>query len=111
MANLVCRKRKGSEIIVKDVKRVYSLFVDEGRSMQFLTEYQEDFLFNSVDEEAMKKKAKAKQEASQEAAKDKGDSAVPAPAAAPADVSEEKKKEEAKESSSGQETAEKMETA
>uniref|UniRef100_A0A1I8F832 RuvB-like helicase n=1 Tax=Macrostomum lignano TaxID=282301 RepID=A0A1I8F832_9PLAT len=31
-ANLVCRKRKGLEVAVEDVKRVYSLFLDERRS-------------------------------------------------------------------------------
>jgi RuvB-like protein 2 len=29
---------------VSDVERVYSLFVDEARSTQFLREYQNDFL-------------------------------------------------------------------
>ena len=48
MANLVCKKRKGSEITVPDIKRVYSLFIDEQRSCQFLTEYQDEFMFNEV---------------------------------------------------------------
>jgi RuvB-like protein 2 len=44
-ASLTCRKRKGSEVDVDDIKRVYSLFLDEHRSSQFLQEYQDQFLF------------------------------------------------------------------
>ena len=33
---------------MEDVKRVYSLFLDEHRSTQFLQEYQEQFLFSEV---------------------------------------------------------------
>ncbi|XP_072035140.1 ruvB-like 2 [Amphiura filiformis] len=49
-ASLVCRKRKGTEVEVDDIKRVYSLFLDESRSTQFLKEYQEEFMFNELDE-------------------------------------------------------------
>jgi len=45
-ASLTCRKRKGTEVEVDDIKRVYSLFLDELRSSQFLQEYQEQFLFS-----------------------------------------------------------------
>lgn len=45
-ANLVCRKRKGQEVEVEDIKRVYSLFLDESRSTQFLIEYQQEFMFS-----------------------------------------------------------------
>ena len=45
-SNLVCAKRKGTEISVADIKRAYSLFFDEARSVQFLSEYQKDFMFN-----------------------------------------------------------------
>ena len=31
-----------------DIKRVYSLFLDESRSAQFLKEYQQEFMFNEV---------------------------------------------------------------
>lgn len=48
VANLVCRKRKGTQITVDDIKRVYSLFYDESRSVQFLSEYQKEFLFNEL---------------------------------------------------------------
>ncbi|KAI8499761.1 RuvB-like 2 [Branchiostoma belcheri] len=47
-ANLVCRKRKGTEVSVDDIKRVYSLFLDELRSTQFLKEYQQEFMFNEM---------------------------------------------------------------
>ncbi|XP_035671968.1 ruvB-like 2 [Branchiostoma floridae] len=49
-ANLVCRKRKGTEVSVDDIKRVYSLFLDELRSTQFLKEYQQEFMFNEMTE-------------------------------------------------------------
>ncbi|XP_046863667.1 ruvB-like 2 [Xenia sp. Carnegie-2017] len=45
-SSLVCRKRKGTEVQVDDIKRVYSLFLDECRSSQFLKEYQQEFLFS-----------------------------------------------------------------
>ncbi|GFS25605.1 RuvB-like helicase 2 [Elysia marginata] len=47
-SSLVCRKRKGSEVDVEDIKRVYSLFLDESRSTQFLKEYQQEFMFNEM---------------------------------------------------------------
>ncbi|KAL8617541.1 RuvB-like 2 [Nucella lapillus] len=52
-ANLVCRKRKGTEVDMDDIKRVYSLFLDESRSTQFLTEYQQSFMFSEVKEDEM----------------------------------------------------------
>ncbi|XP_065646803.1 ruvB-like 2 [Hydra vulgaris] len=45
-SNLCCRKRKGTEVDVEDIKKVYSLFFDQGRSTQFLREYQQEFMFN-----------------------------------------------------------------
>ncbi|KAK5600235.1 hypothetical protein CRENBAI_004921 [Crenichthys baileyi] len=47
-AGLVCRKRKGTEVQVEDIKRVYSLFLDEARSSQYMKEYQDSFLFNEA---------------------------------------------------------------
>uniref|UniRef100_A0A8C6WC25 RuvB-like helicase n=1 Tax=Nannospalax galili TaxID=1026970 RepID=A0A8C6WC25_NANGA len=47
-ASLVCRKRKGTEVQVDDIKRVYSLFLDESRSTQYMKEYQDAFLFNEA---------------------------------------------------------------
>ncbi|PSN45241.1 RuvB-like 2 [Blattella germanica] len=52
-ASLVCRKRKSTEVNIEDVKRVYSLFMDEIRSQQFLKEYQDQFLYNEMEDEAM----------------------------------------------------------
>jgi len=52
-ASLNCRKRKGTEVEVEDIKRVYSLFFDEGRSTQFLKEYQQEFMFNEEDSTGM----------------------------------------------------------
>ncbi|CAM9862580.1 unnamed protein product, partial [Sphacelaria rigidula] len=39
-AQLCSIKRKGTEVEIADIKRVYSLFVDVKRSTQFLMEYQ-----------------------------------------------------------------------
>merc|ERR1711981_890571 len=47
-ASLVCMKRRGTEVSVDDIKRVYSLFVDVKRSTQFLMEYQQEFMFNEI---------------------------------------------------------------
>jgi RuvB-like protein 2 len=48
ISSLCCQKRKGIEVGIEDIKRVYSLFVDVKRSTQFLMEYQRDFMFNSL---------------------------------------------------------------
>ncbi|KAF0698385.1 Aste57867_10987 [Aphanomyces stellatus] len=50
-ASLVCTKRKGTEVDVADIKKVYSLFVDVKRSTQFLMEYQHEFMFNEIEED------------------------------------------------------------
>jgi hypothetical protein len=39
---------QGTEVEVDDIKRVYSLFLDESRSTQFLKEYQQEFMFNEM---------------------------------------------------------------
>jgi RuvB-like protein 2 len=51
-ASMVCQKRKGSEVDIEDISRVYSLFVDVKRSTQFLIEYAEQYMFNEVPEQA-----------------------------------------------------------
>jgi len=48
ISSLCAQKRKGTEVGIEDIKRVYSLFVDIKRSTQFLMEYQKDFMFNSM---------------------------------------------------------------
>jgi len=47
-AALVCAKRKGVEVEVEDIKKVYTLFVDVKRSTQFLLEYQSEFMFHEI---------------------------------------------------------------
>ncbi|XP_056642352.1 ruvB-like 2 [Diorhabda carinulata] len=49
-SNLIARKRKAHEVDVEDIKRAYQLFFDEGRSVQFLREYQQEFMFNEIDD-------------------------------------------------------------
>jgi len=53
VSHLVAKKRKGTEISIEDVKRVYSLFLDEQRSCEFLKEYQDEFMFNDASEATM----------------------------------------------------------
>jgi len=47
-SNLVALKRKSTQVTMADVKRVYSLFIDEARSEEFLRQYQQQFMFNEV---------------------------------------------------------------
>ena len=35
-----------------DIKRVYSLFLDETRSSQYLKEYHQEFMFNEIKDES-----------------------------------------------------------
>ncbi|CAN0096601.1 unnamed protein product [Ascophyllum nodosum] len=52
MASQLCSiKRKGTQVEIEDIRRVYGLFVDVKRSTQFLMEYQKDFMFNELDDE------------------------------------------------------------
>lgn len=44
---------QGTEVQVDDIKRVYSLFLDEARSSQYMKEYQDSFLFNETREFAL----------------------------------------------------------
>lgn len=50
VANLVCIKRKGQEVDIQDIRKVYSLFVDIKRSTQFLMEYNQEFMFSEYDD-------------------------------------------------------------
>ncbi|ORX52940.1 RuvB-like 2 [Piromyces finnis] len=54
-ANLVSRKRKATEVDVEDIRRVYSLFLDEKRSVQYLKEFQNQYMFNEINEKQEKK--------------------------------------------------------
>ena len=120
VANLVAKKRKGSEINVDDIKRVYSLFFDEARSCQFLNEYQDEFMFNEVEakgqeEEGEDREQEAEAE-SQEKESDKGHEGdekktEEAQAQEPTQkVDEENKSGEAQSDSKKEDEGEKMET-
>ncbi|KAJ3297309.1 RuvB-like 2 [Borealophlyctis nickersoniae] len=45
-ANLIARKRKASQVENEDIIRAYSLFLDEKRSVQYLKDYQNEFMFS-----------------------------------------------------------------
>jgi len=47
-AALCCKQRKGAEVEVQDVRKVYSMFSDLRRSTQYLIEYNKQFMFNEV---------------------------------------------------------------
>jgi RuvB-like protein 2 len=51
VGNLVCLKRKGTEMDVADIKKVYALFVDVKRSTEFLQAYQAEFMFSEAPED------------------------------------------------------------
>ncbi|CAN6168581.1 unnamed protein product [Urochloa humidicola] len=51
-AALACQKRKGKVVEMEDISRVYQLFLDVKRSMQYLMEYQSQYMFNEVSGEA-----------------------------------------------------------
>ena len=42
---------QGTEVSVDDIRRVYSLFLDESRSSQFLKEYHQEFMFSEEGED------------------------------------------------------------
>jgi RuvB-like protein 2 len=50
-ANLVTQKRGGSTVTVEDIKRVYTLFMDLRRSVEFLQNHEKEFLFGEEDTE------------------------------------------------------------
>lgn len=52
-ANLVSIKRKSHEVDVPDIRRVYSLFVDIKRSVQFLKDFEKEFMFHEVTKEEL----------------------------------------------------------
>lgn len=45
---LVAQKRKAKGIAVEDVSRAYTLFLDVKRSVQYLQEYQEQYMYNEI---------------------------------------------------------------
>ena len=40
------------QVGVDDIKKVYSLFLDETRSSQYLKEYHQEFMFNEIKDES-----------------------------------------------------------
>lgn len=48
-SSLAAAKRKSNTVGVEDVKRVYGLFSDVGRSVKTLKEFQEDYLYSEVE--------------------------------------------------------------
>jgi RuvB-like protein 2 len=51
-ASLAAEKRKSAQVEIEDIKRVYKLFVDVKRSTQYLMEYNKEFMFNELDDDA-----------------------------------------------------------
>ena len=51
VASLIAHKRKAAAVDVEDISRAYTLFLDVKRSVQYLHEYQEQYMFNEVDGE------------------------------------------------------------
>lgn len=47
-SSIVCKKRKGSEVDIEDISKVYQMFCDVKRSTQYLVEFQEQYMFNEV---------------------------------------------------------------
>jgi RuvB-like protein 2 len=47
-ADIACTKRKGEEVDIEDISKVYTLFVDIKRSTQYMLEYQDQYMFNEV---------------------------------------------------------------
>ncbi|KFK28446.1 hypothetical protein AALP_AA8G515600 [Arabis alpina] len=45
-AALACQRRRGTVVEVEDIQRVYRLFLDVRRSMQYLVEYQSEYMFS-----------------------------------------------------------------
>lgn len=45
-AALACLKRKGKVVEIEDIERVYRLFLDTKRSMQYLVEHQSQYMFS-----------------------------------------------------------------
>jgi len=47
-AGIICDKRKGTEVNVEDISKAYQLFCDVKRSVQYLVEFQEQYMFNEA---------------------------------------------------------------
>lgn len=47
-ANLVCKRRKATEVNVDDVHKVFEMFLDESRSSKIMEDYQDEYLFSEI---------------------------------------------------------------
>ncbi len=47
-ATMLAHKRKAAKIDVQDVGKAYTLFLDVKRSVQYLQEYQEQYMYNEI---------------------------------------------------------------
>ena len=47
-AAIVAKKRKSQKVEKQDIKKIYNLFMDEKRSMSYLNEYQDQFMFHEA---------------------------------------------------------------
>ena len=47
-SNIVATKRKSNQVDVEDIRRVYSLFADVKRSIDYLNEQQQLYLFSEI---------------------------------------------------------------
>ena len=47
-SNIVAIKRKSNQVDVEDIRRVYSLFADVKRSIEYLNEQQQLYLFSEI---------------------------------------------------------------
>ena len=52
-SSLIASKRKAAEVQMEDVSRAYTLFVDIRRSVQYMVDYQEQYMYNQVPESMM----------------------------------------------------------
>jgi RuvB-like protein 2 len=49
-SRLVAAKRKSAMVQMQDIKKCYSLFFDQKRSTEYLTEHEKDFLFGETED-------------------------------------------------------------
>ena len=49
-SSLVAERKKATEVTVEDVWKVYGLFIDENRSSRLMKDYQDEYLFNEVND-------------------------------------------------------------
>lgn len=47
-ANLVAQKKGRTQVDMSDIERVFSLFLDVKRSVKYLTEFQDEFMFSEI---------------------------------------------------------------